>query len=111
MVSMGREKEHLVGAYFERASLPDIDELTHRLWKAGLIEKSNRSELIRFCVDFMTGYIEGLAGTIEGVKTAKDFLVLEKILHQDSLEAYAAISTRMVTDNIIASVGGKLTHE
>ena len=107
---MAREKEHLIGAYFEKDSLSDIDSLSFDLFKAGLIPKNNRSELIRFCVEFMQGYMEQLCEHIEGIKTVMDFLVLEKVLQQDSLDAFAAVSTKLLTDNVIASIGGQLTE-
>ncbi|MHA1289698.1 MAG: hypothetical protein ACTSPB_20130, partial [Candidatus Thorarchaeota archaeon] len=108
---MAREDEHLIGAYFGKDRIARLDELAHNLWKAGLIPKSNRSELIRFCVEFMQGYFEGLAENIEGVKIVKDFLVVENILQEDSLEALATVSTKMLTTQVIASVGGQLANE
>lgn len=105
---MTRKFNQMIGTYFDKTRMREIDELTTFLFNNRFIDKNNRSEMFRFAIEFLSRFVETAKYNIEGIKTVRDYLILEELLPEGDLASMVAMSTNLLTDNIINGIGSKL---
>lgn len=101
---MGRRKAtKLMGAYVNPSEVPEFDRLVKILHDAGLIKDGNRSEMIRYCMNFVLDFMQN-GPDIESLSLVKDYLTVEQVI-PDSMGALVSLSSEFVSKQIIDNFG------
>lgn len=99
-----RKATHLVAAYYNTEDVEPLDRLTRVLYRSDLLPKENRSELVRFALQFLKDFMDRHPN-LEYLNTAKDYLLMEGTIEVDSLGTLASLSSELLTNQIIDNFG------
>ena len=95
-----RKATHLVAAYYNTKDVESLDRLTRVLYRGNLLPKENRSELVRFALQFLKDFMDRHPN-LEYMTTAKDYLLMQGTIDVDSLGTLASLSSELLTNQII----------
>ena len=91
----------LLGAYMSPSEIERFDNLIEKLYSAGYILNPDRSDLLRFAIDFFCTYFEAV--DLDRMRVVYRLMYSEGVI-DPSIASFAAFASRYLSNKVIDNV-------